>query len=176
MDANYHTNRILASRSNNRYFAGSSSRQYGSGIGSAIRVGLKSFVIPLAKRYGITLAKNFLSSAAQEVLELLDGGTKPKTALKKVVKNTIRKQVGGGRRKRRKTKATRTRKRKTTTRRRRRKSSAKKSRRRKSKPKKTTSTKKQKKQSSSSFERKRVLPRSRQDFFTSIVDRASSRT
>ena len=97
MDINYHSNRIVANRSTPNFYAGSTSRQYGSGVGAAIRLGLKSFVIPLAKRYGLPLAKNFLSSAAPEVLDLINGQKKPKAAFKSAVKKTIKKQVGGKR-------------------------------------------------------------------------------
>ena len=90
MDTNYHSNRIVSTRSNPSYFAGSVNRQYGSGIGSAVRIGLRSFVIPLAKKYGIPFAKNLLTSAAPEVLELIDGKTKPKAAIKRVVKTQSR--------------------------------------------------------------------------------------
>ena len=86
MDINYHSNRIVANRSTPNFYAGSTSRQYGSGVGAAIRLGLKSFVIPLAKRYGLPLAKNFLSSAAPEVLDLINGQKKPKAAFKSAVR------------------------------------------------------------------------------------------
>ena len=57
MDTNYHSNRIVSTRSNPSYFAGSVNRQYGSGIGSAVRIGLRSFVIPLAKNTGFRLQR-----------------------------------------------------------------------------------------------------------------------
>ena len=84
MDVNYHSNRILSSRANPSFYSGSTNRQYGSGLGSALRLGLKSFVIPLAKRYGLPLAKNLVQSAAPEVLGIIEGRTKPKAALKKI--------------------------------------------------------------------------------------------
>ena len=68
------------------YFQGSPYRQYGSGIGTAIKAGLKGFVIPMVKRYGIPVAKSFLQQAAPEVINLLDGNTKPKAAMKNAIK------------------------------------------------------------------------------------------
>ena len=177
MDTNYHSNRIVSTRSNPSYFAGSVNRQYGSGIGSAVRIGLRSFVIPLAKKYGIPFAKNLLTSAAPEVLELIDGKTKPKAAIKRVVKNTIKKQVGAGRRKRsvkRRRKPTtlsnqrRRRRRKPAGQRRRRRVTKTTAGRQKRKPRtKTTKVKTRK------ATRKRPAARTRQDFFSSIVDKAS---
>ena len=83
---------------NVNYFQGSPYRQYGSGIGAAIKAGLRGFVIPMVKRYGLPVAKSFLTQAAPEVLNILDGTTKSKTAMKNAVKKTIRQQIGGGRR------------------------------------------------------------------------------
>ena len=80
-----------------KYFRGSPYRQYGSGFGAAIKAGLKGFVILMVKRYGIPVAKLFLQQAAPKVIKFLDGSTKPKAAMRKAVKKTIRKQVGGGR-------------------------------------------------------------------------------
>ena len=97
MDVNYHSNRILSSRANPSFYSGSTNRQYGSGLGSALRLGLKSFVIPLAKRYGLPLAKNLVQNAAPEVLGILEGRTKPKAALKKTLRETVKKQIGSGR-------------------------------------------------------------------------------
>lgn len=180
MDTNYHSNRIVSTRSNPSYFAGSVNRQYGSGIGSAVRIGLRSFVIPLAKKYGIPFAKNLLTSAAPEVLELIDGKTKPKAAIKRVVKNTIKKQVGAGRRKR-----SVKRRRKPTTlsnqrrRRRRRRKSAGQRRRRRRVTKTTAGRQKRKPRTKTTkvktrkATRKRPAARTRQDFFSSIVDKAS---
>lgn len=179
MDTNYHSNRIVSTRSNPSYFAGSVNRQYGSGIGSAVRIGLRSFVIPLAKKYGIPFAKNLLTSAAPEVLELIDGKTKPKAAIKRVVKNTIKKQVGAGRRKR-----SVKRRRKPTTlsnqrRRRRRRKSAGQRRRRRRVTKTTAGRQKRKPRTKTTkvktrkATRKRPTARTRQDFFSSIVDKAS---
>ena len=54
-------------------------------------------MIPTVKRYGIPVVKSFLQHAAPEVLNILDGSTKPKTAMKNAVKKTIRQQIGGGR-------------------------------------------------------------------------------
>ena len=82
---------------NLNYFQGSPYRQYGSGIGAAIKAGLRGFVIPMVKRYGIPVAKSFLQQAAPEVLNILDGSTKPKTAIKNALEKTIRQQTGGGR-------------------------------------------------------------------------------
>ena len=174
MDTNYHSNRIVSTRSNPSYFAGSVNRQYGSGIGSAVRIGLRSFVIPLAKKYGIPFAKNLLTSAAPEVLELIDGKTKPKAAIKRVVKNTIKKQVGAGRRKR-----SVKRRRKPTTlsnqrrRRRRRRKSAGQRRRRRRVTKTTAGRQKRKPRTKTTkvktrkATRKRPAARTRQDFFSS---------
>ena len=97
MDVNYHTNRIIAHRSSGGYFMGSPSRQYGSGIGSAIRLGLKGFVLPIAKKYGVLLARNFIGAAAPELLKVLEGSSKPKEEFRSAPKTTIRKQLGGGR-------------------------------------------------------------------------------
>ena len=59
LSLNYHSNRTLANRWTEKYFAGFQARQNGSVLGSAIRKGLKGFVIPLSKKYGIPLAKLF---------------------------------------------------------------------------------------------------------------------
>ena len=69
MIINYLSNFTVANRLTGNYPAGSQARQYGSGLSSAIRVGLKEFVNFLAKKYGIPLAKGFLSAAAPEVIE-----------------------------------------------------------------------------------------------------------
>ena len=79
------------------YFKESPYRQYGSGFGAAIKAGLKGFVIPMVKRYGNLVAKSFLQQAALEVINILDGSTKPKAAMRNAVEKTIKKQVGGGR-------------------------------------------------------------------------------
>ena len=79
------------------YFQGSPYRQCGSGIGAAIKAGLRGFVIPMFKRYGLPVAKSFLTQTAPEVLNILDRTTKPKTAMENAVKKTIRQQIGGGR-------------------------------------------------------------------------------
>ena len=79
------------------YFRGSPYSQYGSGFGAASKAGLKGFVTPMVKRYGILVAKSFLQQAAPELIHILDGSTKPKAAMQNAVKKTIRKQVGGGR-------------------------------------------------------------------------------
>ena len=80
------------------YFRGSPYRQYGSGFGAAIKAGSKGFVIPMVKAYGIPVAKSFLQQAAPEVINILDGSTKSKAAMRNAVKKTIRKQIGGGHR------------------------------------------------------------------------------
>ena len=79
------------------YFRGSPYRQYGSGFGAAIKAGLKGFVIPVVNSYGFPVAKSFLQQAAPEVINILDGSTKPKAAMRNAVKRTIRKQIDGGR-------------------------------------------------------------------------------
>ena len=81
-------------RNSINYFRGPPYRQYGSGFGAAIKAGLKGFVIPMVKRYGIPVAKSFLQHAAPELINILDGSTKPKAAMRNAVKKTIRKQVG----------------------------------------------------------------------------------
>ena len=91
------SNRSRVHPTNLNYFQLSPYRQYGSGIGAAIKAGLRGFVIPMVKRYGIPVAKSFLQQAAPEVLNILDGSAKPKTAMKNAVKHTIRQQIGGGR-------------------------------------------------------------------------------
>ena len=93
MDVNYLSNRILSSRANPSFYSGSTNRQYGSGLGSALRLGLKSFVIPLAKRYGLPLAKNLVQSAAPEVLGIIEGRTKPKSAMKKTLRETVKNKL-----------------------------------------------------------------------------------
>ena len=82
MDPNYHVNRIMQSKAKQQYFVGSSRRQYGSGLGSAIRLGVRAFVLPAIKHYGIPIAKQFLKSAAPEFLDVVQGKTKVKNALK----------------------------------------------------------------------------------------------
>ena len=83
------------------YFQGSPYRQYGSGVCTAIKADLvKGFVIPMVERYGIPVAKSFLQQAAPEVINPLDGSTKPKAAMKNAIKKTIRQQKGSGRRRR----------------------------------------------------------------------------
>ena len=69
-------------------FRGSPYRQYGSGFGAAIKAGLKGFVIPVVKRYGIPVAKSFLKQAAPEVISILDGSTKSKAAMQNAVEKT----------------------------------------------------------------------------------------
>ena len=88
---------MIAHRSPGVYFVVSPSRQYGSGIGSAIRLGLKGFVLPIAKKYGVPLARNFIAVAAPELLKVLEGSSKPKEAFRSAAKTTIRRQLGGGR-------------------------------------------------------------------------------
>ena len=80
MDVNYHTNRIIAHRSPGGYFVGSPSRQYGSGIGSALRLGLKGFVLPIAKKRCI-LSQKFHWSGGPELLKVLEGISKPKESI-----------------------------------------------------------------------------------------------
>ena len=97
MDVNYHSNRIFCSQANLSFHSSSTNRQYGRGLGSALRLGLKSFVIPLAKQYGLPLAKNLVQSAAPEVLVIIVARTKPKVALKKSLRETVQKQIGSDR-------------------------------------------------------------------------------
>lgn len=78
-------------------FRGATSRQYGAGLGSAVAFGVKNFVVPVAKKYGVPLAKNFLVSAAPEVLEVFGGRKKAKAAAKTVFRNTAKRQLGLGR-------------------------------------------------------------------------------
>ena len=189
MDVNYHSNRILSSRANPSFYSGSTNRQYGSGLGSALRLGLKSFVIPLAKRYGLPLAKNLVQSAAPEVLGIIEGRTKPKAALKKTLRETVKKQIGSGRsRRKRKRSSTKKGRRRLSSKPRRR---TKTKRRTKSKKKRSRYQRRKSKGSTSktirkrSTRKKRVLRTNRrrtakkkknynkQDFFSSIVDAAT---
>ena len=82
MDLNYRSNRIIAHRSPGGYFVGSPSRQYGTGIGSAIRLGLKSFVLPIAKKMVYPWPKKFIAAAAPEIFKVLEGSSRPKEAIK----------------------------------------------------------------------------------------------
>ena len=82
------------------YFQGSPYRHYGSSIGTATKAGLKGFVIPMVKRYGIPVANPLLQQAAPEIINLFDGSTKSKAAMKNAIKKTIRHQMGSGRRRR----------------------------------------------------------------------------
>lgn len=175
------SNRNRVQPTNLNYFRGSPYRQYGSGIGAAIKAGLRGFVIPMVKRYGIPVAKSFLQQAAPEVLNILDGSSKPKTAMKNAVKKTIRQQIGGGRGRTRRKKIAFKKKRKVGKRPGRPSlKKAKKSKRksRKSAPsrqRKKTFKKKTSKKTVASIHgrsRKKGKKRSRQDFFASIVDRA----
>ena len=90
------SNHIKPHLSSLNSFQGSPSRQYGSGLGTAIKMGFRGFVIPMMRRYGIPAAKSFLRAAAPEVINVLDGTSKPKAAVKNALKKTIRQQVGGG--------------------------------------------------------------------------------
>ena len=80
------------------YFQGAA-RQRGRGLGSlALRLGrtalpiFKKFILPTAKRLG----KTALEFAAPELLDIVAGRTKPKQALKRVAKKTVKAQLGGG--------------------------------------------------------------------------------
>ena len=97
MDVTYHPNRIIAHRSSSGFTVVSPSRQYGSGFGSAIRLELKGFVLPMTKKYGVPLARILIGAAAPELLKELQGSTKPKQEFRSAAKTTIRKQLGGGR-------------------------------------------------------------------------------
>lgn len=81
------------------YYQGAA-RQRGRGLGSAaLVVGraaiplFKNFILPTAKRLG----KTALEFAIPELLDIVSGETKPKAALKRVARKTIKAQVGGGR-------------------------------------------------------------------------------
>ena len=163
------------------YFRGSPYRQYGSGFGAAIKAGLKGFVIPMVKRYGIPVAKSFLQQAAPELINILDGSTKPKAAMRNAVKKTIRKQVGGGRggrftrrvplRRSNTKKSSSSQKRRTMSK----KTSRKKQQGKRRNQVKKKSLKKVQFRKSVGKSRKQGTTkkkRSRQDFFSSIVDRA----
>ena len=175
------SNHIKPHLSSLNYFQGSPSRQYGSGLGTAIKMSFRGFVIPMMRRYGIPAAKSFLRAAAPEVINVLDGTSKPKAAVKNALKKTIRQQVGGGLKRfeirkkgrvasRKKNKSIGVRKvRKSKSKR---KKSFKKNRSRKTvaRKKKTPSQRKTFKPSSS-CKKSNKKKRSRQDFFASIVDR-----
>ena len=49
------------------------------------------------KKYGLHLARNFLGVAAPELLKILEGSSKPKEAFGSAENTTIRKQLGRGR-------------------------------------------------------------------------------
>ena len=189
MDTNYHVNRIKNNHSNPGFYSGSSNRQYGSGIGSAIKLGLRGFVIPMVKKYGLPLAKNFVKSATPELLGLMDGSVSPKQAMKNSMRKTIKSQVGGRAvKRRRKKKFTKKRKpRKQSTKRKRpkkqRKGRAKRRKKSKTKPVKhgrrhhfgkntARKTVNPRKKSQNRRRKNSKKLRSRQDFFSSIVDRA----
>ena len=93
MDVNYHTNRIIAQRPSGAHFVGLTSGQYRSGIRSAFRSELKGFVLPIAKKYNVSLAKNSFGAAAPELLKMLQGSSQPKEAFRSAAKTTIRKQL-----------------------------------------------------------------------------------
>lgn len=170
MDANFHLNRMDHSSMN--YFRGSSNRQYGSGIGTAIKMGLRGFVIPMAKKYVVPVAKTFIQNAAPEVLDVISGNSKAKAAMKRAVSKTVRQQVGGAKRGR----GTKPLKLKKTIRRRRQNPvrEKKQSTRRVTRGKKAhfRNVKRNKAVGRRSSKTKKQKPRSRQDFFSSIVDRA----
>lgn len=80
------------------HFSGAS-RQRGMGLGSfALRFGrialpaFKKYILPTAKRVG----KDFLEVAAPELMDFVGGKADIKTATKRAVTKTLKKQVGGG--------------------------------------------------------------------------------
>ena len=86
----------IAHRSSGGYFVGSLSEQYGSVFGSAIRRGLKGFVLPMAKNW-CTVVQSFFGAAASELLKILQGSSKLEAALRPFAKTNLRVQLGGGR-------------------------------------------------------------------------------
>lgn len=72
-------------------------RQRGAGIGSLLG-GISRFVIPLARKYALPIGKEFIRNAVPELVNVLEGKSKPKSAIKRATIKTVRKQVGGGRR------------------------------------------------------------------------------
>ena len=95
MDLNYHSSRIIAHRSPGGYFAGLQSRQYRSGNGSAIRLGLKGSVLPIAKN-SIPFNRTFIGATGPDLLEVLKGSSEPKKEFRSVAKTTIGKQISDG--------------------------------------------------------------------------------
>lgn len=75
-------------------------RQRGRGIGAlAAVVGrtaipiFKKMILPTAKRVG----RELIEAAMPEVVDVLQGKTNVKQAVRKTARNVVRKQVGGGR-------------------------------------------------------------------------------
>ena len=97
MDLNFQSNRIIAHRSPGDYFVSSPSRQCGSVFDSAINLGLKNFVLPMAKKIDVPSARTFIGAAAPDLLKVLEVSSSSKEAFRSVAKITIRKQLGGGR-------------------------------------------------------------------------------
>ena len=73
---------------------GSRLRQYERGTGSAVRLGLEGFVLPMAKN--IVCPEKFIGAHAPDLLKVLHGSSKPKEALGSVEITTIRKKLGAG--------------------------------------------------------------------------------
>ncbi len=106
---------MVASRKRPRipYYSGAA-RQRGQGLGTlALTVGraalpiLRNVILPSAKRLG----KELLQQGTPELLDVVAGNIKPKQALKRTAKKTIRKQLGLGRPRKRRTTKRKTRKR-----------------------------------------------------------------
>ena len=92
MDSYYH-NQANLPRFSGHY------RQRGSGFG-ALALGIGRVAVPLARKFVIPAAKKsgkeLLLQAAPELIEVATKRKRPKQALKRTVRKTIKKQVGGG--------------------------------------------------------------------------------
>ena len=81
------------------YFRGTA-RQRGRGLGSlAFAIGRTA--LPIMKKYVFTAAKrigkSIIENAVPELIEVASGRAKPKEALKRAAKKTVKAQLGSGR-------------------------------------------------------------------------------